>query len=122
VEYQARRQDDKNRQNSVDDMTDEDKQWFVDKQEELWDLAKTAYDEAIQRGVAKEQARFILPLNTATTLYMTGSARSWIHYIQLRSANGTQREHAEIALAARSIIAERFPDVAEALGWTGESL
>jgi thymidylate synthase (FAD) len=121
VKYKARRQDKKNRQNSVDDMSEQDRLWFEVAQGAVWQKSKELYDEALQRGVAKEQARFLLPLNTATTLYMTGSLRSWIHYAELRAvANGTQQEHADIAIAARSIIAERFPDVAQALGWTGE--
>jgi len=118
IKYPARRQDVKNRQNSIDDMSDEDKQWFAEKQEELWNAASNLYDEALGRGIAREQARFLLPLNTATTLYMTGSLRSWIHYVQLRSGNGTQKEHADIALRVKSIMTERFPDIAEALEWT----
>lgn len=121
VPYEARRQDAKNRQNSVDDMSEEDKKWFAQKQGEIWDISNTAYGEALQRGIAKEQARFLLPINTATTIYMTGSVRSWIHYIGLRSGHGTQREHAELAIAARSIMTSRFPDVADALGWTGDT-
>lgn len=120
VEYPARRQDAKNRQNSIDDMNDPDKEWFSEKQKEIWDLAYGMYEEALQRGIAKEQARFLLPLNTATTIYMTGSVRSWIHYIQLRSENGTQKEHADIAISAKGIISQRFPDVSVAIGWTGE--
>ena len=121
VKYEARRQDNKNRQNSIDDMPDEDKSWFGSAQDIAWEESKRLYDEALQRGIAKEQARFLLPLNTATTIYMTGSVRSWIHYIQLRSGNGTQKEHADIAIAAKSIIAKRFPDVATALEWIEES-
>jgi len=117
VTYEARRQDAKNRQNSIDDMSDEDKNWFLDAQANMWDMAKTLYDEALRRGVAKEQARFLLPLNTATTIYMTGAVRSWIHYILLRSGNGTQKEHADIAISAKGIIAEKFPDIAKALEW-----
>lgn len=120
IKYEARRQDAKNRQNSIDDMSDEDKQWFKDAQDIVWEDNSRLYNEALQRGIAKEQARFLLPLNTATTIYMTGSIRSWIHYIELRSGNGTQKEHADIAVAAKSIIAERFPDVAAALSWTEE--
>jgi len=120
VVYPARRQDNKNRQNSLDDMSDEDKAWFEQAQHDLWEESKSLYDEAIARGIAKEQARFLLPLSTETTIYMSGSVRSWIHYIQLRSANGTQKEHMDIAKAALSIMAERFPDVAKALGWAGE--
>jgi thymidylate synthase (FAD) len=117
IEYKARRQDKKNRQNSVDDMSQEDLDWFSAAQAEVWDTANKKYEEALAKGIAKEQARFLLPLNTGTTIYMSGSIRSWIHYIQLRSGNGTQKEHADIALACMSIISKRFPDVAEALGW-----
>jgi thymidylate synthase (FAD) len=119
VKYPARRQDNKNRQNSIDDMSDEDREWFDRKQGDMWEKAKGLYDEALERGIAKEQARFLLPLNTATTIYMSGSIRSWIHYIQLRAGNGTQKEHADIAIACKGIIAEKFPDVAIALEWAG---
>ena len=121
VVYPARRQDQKNRQNSVDDMSQEDRDWFTSAQNSLWDQSKALYDEALTRGVAKEQARFLLPLSTETTIYMSGSIRSWIHYIQLRAGHGTQKEHMDIAKACRSIIAERFPDVAKALEWDGEN-
>lgn len=117
VLYRARRQDSKNRQNSIDDMSAEDQLWFQQAQDEVWNLAKTRYDEAIAKGIAKEQARFLLPLNTATTIYMSGSVRSWIHYIELRSGNGTQKEHADIAKSIKSIIASRFPDIKTALEW-----
>jgi thymidylate synthase (FAD) len=117
ITHEARRQDDKNRQNSIDDMSQEDKDWFDAKQKELWDTSKATYDEALKRGIAKEQARFLLPLSTATTIYMTGSVRSWIHYCELRCGNGTQKEHKDIAIMCRAILAERFPDIAEALGW-----
>jgi thymidylate synthase (FAD) len=120
VPYQARRQDSKNRQNSVDDMSQEDKDWFIDAQAQVWGQSKNLYDEALRRGIAKEQARFLLPLNTATTLYMTGSVRSWIHYIQLRAGHGTQKEHMDIAVQCKSIISQRFPDVAKALDWIQE--
>lgn len=121
IKYPARRQDLKNRQNSVDDMSQHDRDWFDLAQQRVWDLAKTLYDEALEKGIAKEQARFLLPLNTETTIYMSGSLRSWIHYIQLRASNGTQKEHMDIAVAAKGIIGERFPDVAMALGWKEES-
>jgi thymidylate synthase (FAD) len=75
------------------------------------------YQHLLDNGVAKECARFVLPLATPTRLYMSGSCRSWIHYIQLRSANGTQKEHMEIAEACKKIFAEQFPTVAEALEW-----
>jgi thymidylate synthase (FAD) len=117
INYNARRQDDKNRQNSIDDMSEEDKQWFEDAQNKVWSESKSLYDEALSKGIAKEQARFLLPLNTATTIYMTGSVRSWIHYIQLRDGNGTQKEHADIAREAKLVLAQKLPDVASALGW-----
>jgi thymidylate synthase (FAD) len=75
------------------------------------------YQHLLDNGVAKECARFVLPLATPTRLYMSGSCRSWIHYIQLRSANGTQKEHMEIAEQCKTIFAEQFPTVAEALEW-----
>ena len=75
------------------------------------------YKEMLDAGVAKECARFVLPLATPTKLYMTGSVRSWIHYINLRSAHGTQKEHMQIAENCRAIFNEQFPIVAEALGW-----
>ena len=115
---ELRRQDLKNRQNSIDDI-DEKKQ----KELELnihrhFIAAKDLYNELIRQGVAKECARFVLPLATPTKLYMTGSCRSWAHYIDLRSAHGTQKEHMDIAEACRDIFIEVFPNVSEALGWT----
>lgn len=114
---EARRQDTKNRQNSINDMSEEDKEWFERQQNRLWAEAKAEYDEAIRRGIAKEQARFLLPLSTQTTLYMTGNIRNWIHYISLRSENGTQKEHADIAIAIQNIFIEQFPSISEALEW-----
>ena len=76
------------------------------------------YNELIREGVAKECARFVLPLATPTKLYMTGSCRSWVHYINLRSAHGTQKEHMVIAEKCRDVFIEQFPTVAEALDWT----
>jgi thymidylate synthase (FAD) len=114
---EARRQDTKNRQNSINDMSEEDKEWFERQQTRLWQEAKAEYDEALRRGIAKEQARFLLPLSTQTTLYMTGNVRNWIHYISLRSENGTQKEHADIAIAIQNIFVEQFPAISEALEW-----
>jgi len=79
--------------------------------------AMALYQTMLDEGIAKECARFVLPLATPTRLYMSGSCRSWIHYIQLRSANGTQKEHMEIAQECKKIFAEQFPTVAEALEW-----
>lgn len=115
VTYRARRQDAKNRQNSIDDMAEEDLQWFTDAQNKVWELSKSLYDEAIAKGIAKEQARFLLPLNTATTIYMSGSVRSWIHYCLLRMQKSTQLEHRVIAEECYKVITVRFPDVAVAL-------
>lgn len=117
VNYEARRQDDKNRQNSVDDMDDNDKAWFKMEQDAIHEHARQSYEAALDRGIAKEQARFLLPLSTETTIYMCGSARSWIHYLELRCANGTQKEHKDIADAIKVIFSEEFPDVAKALEW-----
>jgi thymidylate synthase (FAD) len=114
---EARRQDTKNRQNSIDDMSEEDRDWFNRQQNRLWTEAKAEYDEALRRGIAKEQARFLLPLSTQTTLYMTGNVRNWIHYIELRSENGTQKEHADIAKAIKVIFKKQFPSISGALEW-----
>lgn len=121
VYYDARRQDSKNRQNSIDDMSEEDKEWFDTAQTDVMLKASSLYEEAIKRGIAKEQARFLLPLSTKTKLYMTGSVRSWIHYISLRSGNGTQKEHAEIAQRIKDLFCKEFPATSNALGWLGES-
>lgn len=116
--YEARSQDDKNRQNSNDDMEEHDKAWFKWLQDKHNADCLARYKEALARGVAKEQARFLLPLSTTTKLYMNGSLRSWIHYLQLRCGNGTQKEHQEIALAIREIFVKELPIIGEALGWT----
>ena len=108
---EARLQDEKNRQNSVeiDDGLAIHLEWSI-KQQEVIDKAKEAYDWAIENGIAKEQARVVLPEgNTKTRLYMNGTIRSWVHYIELRSANGTQKEHMEVAYACARIIADIFP-------------
>jgi thymidylate synthase (FAD) len=115
--YDARRQDVKNRQNSIDDMDDDTKEWFSMAQQLVREDAKAMYEEALRRGIAKEQARFLLPLTTQTTIYMTGNVRSWINYIQLRCKNGTQKEHADIAEAIKLLFKEQFPSVSEALDW-----
>jgi thymidylate synthase (FAD) len=117
--YPARRQDQKNRQNSVDDMPPEDKLWFSQAQEAVWGLSSTLYKEALEKGIAKEQARFLLPLNTKSKLYMNGTVRSWIHYLQLRTAHGTQKEHMDLANEIQGIFSKEFPAVSAALGWSG---
>jgi thymidylate synthase (FAD) len=116
--FELRRQDNKNRQNSIDDISDETKvKWNVQIREHF-SKAKAIYDGMIADGIAKECARFVLPLATPTRLYMSGSVRSWIHYIKLRSSNGTQKEHRMIAEEAKMIFSEQFPTVSEALGWS----
>ena len=114
---ELRRQDTKNRQNSIDDIDPVVKQEFEIKMRKHFDEAMVLYQSMLDMGIAKECARFVLPLATPTRLYMSGSCRSWIHYIQLRSANGTQKEHMDIAEACKNIFAEQFPTVAEALEW-----
>ena len=115
---ELRRQDEKNRQNSTDDLDPE----IVDKlnrqMKTLFSSATSLYTQMLEQGVAKECARMVLPLCTPTRIYMTGSCRSWIHYINLRSAHGTQKEHMEIAEDCRKIFIEQYPSVSEALGWT----
>lgn len=115
--YEPRRQDSKNRQSSHDDLSPETKAGFKEVQQNIWNTSRLAYQWAIDKGIAKECARFLLPMNTQTRLYMHGTVRSWIHYIQLRTTLGTQKEHRDIALAARQIFANLFPITAEALGW-----
>ena len=112
-----RRQDEKNRQNSTDDLDEFVKQKLELQIKTLFSSAEALYHQMLEEGVAKECARFVLPLATPTKLYMTGSCRSWIHYINLRSAHGTQKEHMEIARECACIFAGQFPAVAEALGW-----
>ena len=106
----ARLQDPKNRQNSIENEDEEISKSWKEKQENLINEATNAYNWAIENGIAKEQARSVLPEgNTVSRLYMNGSLRSWIHYIELRSANGTQKEHMEIAIACAEVINEIFP-------------
>lgn len=116
-EREARKQDLKNRQNSTDDLPDDIKIWFKNAQEVAWQQATDKYEYALSRGIAKECARSLLPLNTTTKMYMNGTLRSWAHYIDLRSANGTQKEHQDIALAVKAIFCEQFPNIAKALEW-----
>ena len=116
--YGARKQDLKNRQNSTDDLPEGVKEWFGNKTTELADSAFKAYKEALEKGVAKECARFLLPLSTSTRLYMNGTVRSWIHYLQLRCGNGTQLEHKEIADSIKNnLFVPNFPVISAALEW-----
>ena len=114
---ELRRQDEKNRQNSISDLPEDLKMKFSEKISKHFENASDLYLEMLNNGIAKECARFILPLATPTRIYMTGSCRSWIHYIKLRSANGTQEEHKQIALNCRTIFKEHFPIVSKALDW-----
>ena len=114
---QLRKQDTKNRQNSTDDLDEFLVQDFQLEMTKLFESSMKLYNRMLEQGVAKECARFVLPLATPTRLYMTGSCRSWIHYINLRSAHGTQREHMDVVERARSIFVEQFPAVSEALEW-----
>lgn len=115
--FELRSQDNKNRQNSIDNVSDEIKSKWGMKIREHFAKAKAIYDGMISDGIAKECARFVLPLATPTRIYMSGSVRSWIHYINLRSSNGTQKEHMLIANDCKRIFVEQFPIISEALGW-----
>ena len=114
---ELRRQDDKNRQNSIDDVDPLMQQDFEIKMQRHFVDGMKLYKEMLDAGIAKECARFVLPLATPTRLYMSGSIRSWIHYSDLRSAHGTQKEHMDIAEACRDIFKDQFPIIAEALDW-----
>jgi len=114
---ELRRQDTKNRQNSTDDLDPELVEKLNKQMITLFSSAKSLYTQMLDAGVAKECARMVLPLCTPTRIYMTGSCRSWIHYINLRSAHGTQKEHMVIAEACRKVFTEQFPAVSEALEW-----
>ena len=112
-----RKQDSKNRQNSTDDLDPKIIQSLNMQMGTLFGSSLALYNQMLELGVAKECARFVLPLATPTRLYMSGSVRSWIHYIELRSGHGTQKEHMDIANACKSIFTEQFPTVAEAMEW-----
>ena len=114
---ELRRQDTKNRQNSIDDIDPFVKQEFEIKMRRHFDEAMVLYQSMLDQGIAKECARFVLPLATPTRIYMSGSCRSWIHYINLRTANGTQKEHMDLAEGCKKVFIEQFPTCAEALEW-----
>jgi|TARA_B100002052_G_scaffold225334_1_gene207505 thymidylate synthase (FAD) len=114
---ELRRQDEKNRQNSTNDLDEFVKQKLELQMNTLFSSATALYQQMLEEGVAKECARMVLPLCTPTRIYMTGSCRSWIHYIELRSAHGTQKEHMDIAQACKTVFVEQFPIVSEALEW-----
>ena len=114
---ELRRQDTKNRQNSIDDIDPFTVQKYEMLMQQHFQAGMDLYQKMLADGIAKECARFVLPLATPTRIYMSGSCRSWIHYIQLRSANGTQKEHMDIAKACKKIFGEQLPTCAEALEW-----
>ena len=114
---ELRRQDTKNRQNSIDDLDEFIVQRLQMQMQTLFSSSMNLYHQMLDAGVAKECARNVLPLCVPTRLYMSGSVRSWIHWIDLRSANGTQKEHMLLAEGARAIFKEQFPTVSEALEW-----
>ena len=114
---ELRTQDQKNRQNSIDDLDEYKQAIYNQNMRELFAKSKALYDLMINDGVAKECARFVLPLATPTKMYMNGTVRSWIHYIKLRTANGTQKEHMDVATKCKDIFIKQLPVVSEALGW-----
>tara|TARA_B100001029_G_scaffold55128_1_gene44414 strand:+ start:2716 stop:3363 length:648 start_codon:yes stop_codon:yes gene_type:complete len=118
---ELRRQDTKNRQNSIDDLDPDVIDKLNKQMKTLFSSSSALYNQMLESGVAKECARMVLPLCTPTRIYMTGSCRSWIHYINLRSAHGTQKEHMVIAKAVKDVFVEQFPAVSEALEWEKES-
>jgi thymidylate synthase (FAD) len=114
---ELRSQDTKNRQNSVDDVDSAIVEKYNKEMRKHFDQGIDLYKKMLRDGIAKECARFVLPLATPTRLYMTGSVRSWIHYIDLRSGHGTQKEHMDVAEGVRSLFCDQFPTVSEALEW-----
>jgi len=112
-----RHQDTKNRQNSTDDVPPNKKQDYQEKIAEHFVASMDLYNDLLAAGIAKECARFVLPLATPTRIYMTGSVRSWIHYIDLRSAHGTQKEHMDLVHEVRQIFKQQFPICTNALNW-----
>ena len=115
--YQPRRQDSKNRQNSLNDLDEKTIAWFDEAQESMAKLAMEKYENALEKGIAKECARVLLPLGTQTKLYMKGSVRSWIHYLEVRTDKSTQKEHRDIAEGVMKIFTVQFPVTSGALGW-----
>ena len=117
ITYNARRQDKKNRQASIDDMSLEDKHWFNVAQDRVQTLTASLYLDALDKGIAKEQARFLLPMSSKTKIYMTGNVRSWIHYLDQRCKWDTQKEHRDLAIKMKEIIKEQLPTIAKAVAW-----
>lgn len=121
IPCEARRQDEKNRQNSIDDLLPAVKQRFREDQAEIWQKAYDLYTQALEAGIAKECARNLLPLCTKTKMYMKGNIRSWIHYIEVRTDPSTQKEHRDIVLGAKQIFCANFPNIAKALEWVNDT-
>lgn len=118
VTYPARRQDFKNRQNSIDDISKEDQEWFIQAQKEVQEFAMERYLKAVdEKQIAKECARSLLPLSLKVTLYMQGTIRSWIHYLQVRCEESAQKEHRDIAKQIKFIFGREMPNIAKALDW-----
>lgn len=112
-----RRQDMKNRQNSIDDLPEDVRLWWELEYRQLLTSASALYGEAVGRGIAKECARMVLPMSSRSKMYMNGTIRSWIHYLDLRTHEHTQKEHRDVALAIRGLLARELPVIAEAVGW-----
>lgn len=116
--YEARQQDIKNRQNSTDDSPKETQDWFQFMQTIIQDKCAEAYKTALEKNIAKEQARMLLPMSTKTKLYMKGNLRSWITYLLVRLDKSTQKEHRDIALEIQKIFVTEFPIISAALNWS----
>ena len=114
---ELRRQDTKNRQNSIDDIAQDIKDEFNKRIRKHFDESTKLYDDLLNEGVAKESARFVLPQATTTRMYMTGTIRSWMHYIDLRAGHGTQKEHMDIANQIKNIFKENMPVIASTMKW-----
>lgn len=112
-----RRQDLKNRQSSIDDLDADVRRWWRTEYQDLLDHASRVYGEAVGKGIAKECARMVLPMASRSRMYMNGTIRSWIHYLELRTHEHTQLEHRQVAEAIRSILGRELPEIAKAVGW-----
>ncbi len=112
---ELRRQDTKNRQNSIDDLCSETREYYKQRIDDHFRESVNLYESLLHSGIAKECARSVLPLNTVTRLYMSGTVRSWLHYCDLRCANGTQEEHRQIADSVKNILTEQLPTIAHAM-------
>lgn len=115
--YDARSQDSKNRQNSIDNLPENVQDWFIDAQSQVTILSNDLYEQALKYNIAKECARFLLPMSTRTKLYFNGSIRSWITYFQVRLDKSTQLEHREIAEQCKNIFKEQLPIISKALNF-----